>query len=309
MGINILFFHKTLKKAIASLEVSESSQQQLRIVKGEESVHFTQSQHKKGKAGGRQMQTKNSYKDRKKYGKSFSTQKDEMNCCKFCGGSHSRGRANCPAYGKSCCKCGKANHFQTVCNAGTQRGIKSSYVHQLESSDDEDALALEEVGSLNIHNGGKKLTLPLDMVLNGKQQGRVECLIDTGSTCNVLSYRQVCELENTGQPIIAPSKSTYTYTCRYGNKQHVTFKIVDVEHMPLLSSKTSIDMGLLTMNIDHEVNMVEDNTIIDDYADVFDGLGCLPGEYDMKVDSSITSVKNLARKVAVPLKGELKKAF
>eukprot|EP00057_Strongylocentrotus_purpuratus_P007302 XP_011661776.1 PREDICTED: uncharacterized protein K02A2.6-like [Strongylocentrotus purpuratus] len=310
----------TLKKAIASLEVSESSQQQLRIVKGEESVHFTQSQHKKGNAGGRQMQT-NSYMDRKKYGKSFSTQKEEMNGCKFCGGSHSRGRDNCPAYGKTCRKCGRANHFQTVCNAGTQRGIKSSYVHQLESSDDEDALALEEVGSLNIHDGGKKLTLPLDMVLNGKQQGRVECLIDTGSTCNVLSYRQVCELENTGQPIIAPSKSRIrlinrsiipvlgekTYTCRYGNKQHVvTFKIVDVEHMPLLSSKTSIDMGLITVNVDHEVNMVEDNTIIDDYADVFDGLGCLPGEYDMKVDSSITSVKNLARKVAVPLKGELK---
>lgn len=83
----------------------------------------------------------------------------------------------------------------------------------------------------------------------------------------------------------------------------MTFKIVDVEHMPLLSSKTSIDMGLITVNRVHEVNMVEDNTIIDDYADVFDGLGCLPGEFHMKVH---LFSQDLARKMAVPLKGELK---
>ena len=36
--------------------------------------------------------------------------------CKYCGKSHSRG--NCPAYGKKCQKCGKDNHFKSVCKSG-----------------------------------------------------------------------------------------------------------------------------------------------------------------------------------------------
>ncbi|XP_041461547.1 uncharacterized protein K02A2.6-like [Lytechinus variegatus] len=311
----------TLKKAIAALEVSELSQQQLRIVKGEETVNYMQNQRKKGKASSRQQQFNSKTRNMdKKSGKNFTAQKDEVSGCRFCGGSHGKGRESCPAYGKTCRKCSKQNHFQNVCKAKMQRGMKPSSVYQLDSSDDEDALTVEEVGTLNIHDGGKKLTLPLDVKINEHQQGKLECLIDTGSTCNVLSYRQVCELENSGQPCIDPSKSRIrllnrsiipvlgekTYTCHYGTKQHdITFKIVDVEHIPLLSSKTSIDMGLITVNVTDEVNVMGDS-IIDDYADVFEGLGCLPGDYDMEIDPFIPSVKNLARKVAVPLKGELK---
>ena len=36
--------------------------------------------------------------------------------CKYCGKLHSRG--NCPAYGKKCQKCGKENHFKSVCKSG-----------------------------------------------------------------------------------------------------------------------------------------------------------------------------------------------
>ena len=31
--------------------------------------------------------------------------------CRYCGRHHNRGRNNCPAFGKSCSKCGKINHF------------------------------------------------------------------------------------------------------------------------------------------------------------------------------------------------------
>jgi hypothetical protein len=39
--------------------------------------------------------------------------------CRFCGGQHSRGK--CPAYGKSCVKCGRINHFAKVCEQSSQR--------------------------------------------------------------------------------------------------------------------------------------------------------------------------------------------
>ena len=37
--------------------------------------------------------------------------------CKYCGKSHNRG--NCPAFGKKCQKCGKENHFKSVCKSGS----------------------------------------------------------------------------------------------------------------------------------------------------------------------------------------------
>ena len=39
---------------------------------------------------------------------------------------------------------------------------------------------------------------------------------------------------------------------------------------------------------------------------MFEGLGCLPGEYHLEVDPNITPVKHTPRRVAIPLKAELK---
>ena len=36
--------------------------------------------------------------------------------CKYCGGNHELKREKCPAYGKTCGKCGKSNHVARVCN-------------------------------------------------------------------------------------------------------------------------------------------------------------------------------------------------
>ena len=35
--------------------------------------------------------------------------------CKFCGNDHVWGRKNCPAFGKTCTKCGGMNHFKKAC--------------------------------------------------------------------------------------------------------------------------------------------------------------------------------------------------
>ena len=38
------------------------------------------------------------------------------NCCEFCGHEHDLGkRENCPAFGRTCNKCDKKNHFAKVC--------------------------------------------------------------------------------------------------------------------------------------------------------------------------------------------------
>ena len=46
--------------------------------------------------------------------------------------------------------------------------------------------------------------------------------------------------------------------------------------------------------------------IAENYSDVLSGLGCLPAEYRIEVDKSIKPVHHQPRRVAVPLKSELK---
>ena len=43
-----------------------------------------------------------------------------------------------------------------------------------------------------------------------------------------------------------------------------------------------------------------------DFEDVFAGLGCLPGEYQIEIDPNIRPVQHAPRRVPVPLKTKLK---
>jgi len=47
----------------------------------------------------------------KSFQKKSRDRKDQN--CKYCGLKHAK--RNCPAYGKTCHKCGRKNHFATVC--------------------------------------------------------------------------------------------------------------------------------------------------------------------------------------------------
>ena len=52
--------------------------------------------------------------------------------CKGCGwGAHLNGRKQCPAFGKNCNKCGKPNHFSSVCQSSTT----SAGIHQFSEYD------------------------------------------------------------------------------------------------------------------------------------------------------------------------------
>ena len=56
-------------------------------------------------------------KRKKEKSKSLSDarQKESNKTCKYCGKTHPMQKELCPAYGKFCSKCGRPNHFSTVC--------------------------------------------------------------------------------------------------------------------------------------------------------------------------------------------------
>lgn len=72
------------------------------------------------------------------------------------------------------------------------------------------------------------------------------------------------------------------------------------------------DLGWLELK---NINNVQNNayrpnnsydSIVDEYHDVFEGLGCLPGKYHITIDPNVQPVQHYLRNVAVVLKSELK---
>ncbi|EDO35624.1 predicted protein [Nematostella vectensis] len=68
-------------------------------------------------------------------------------------------------------------------------------------------------------------------------------------------------------------------------------------------------MQLITVHVVNNIctpQKTAPQDIFTEYQDVFQGLGCLPGEYHLEVDKDVQPVKHTPRRVAIPLKAELK---
>ncbi|KAK2159550.1 hypothetical protein LSH36_151g07073 [Paralvinella palmiformis] len=50
--------------------------------------------------------------------------REQMRKCKYCGTAHIFEKKSCPAYGKTCDKCGKPNHFMSQCMSRSENGIR-----------------------------------------------------------------------------------------------------------------------------------------------------------------------------------------
>ena len=128
--------------------------------------------------------------------------------CYFCGGDHAR--SSCPAYGTTCSKCGKKNHWAKQCGVARPRGgrsgrsqsrnrkqpykqkqqnSQSKRVHQVEA-DEEDV----DIDSLAIHatNSSSKNSKRgrLQALLCVQQPNvKLEVQVDTGAETNLLPVR------------------------------------------------------------------------------------------------------------------------
>ena len=63
-------------------------------------------------------------------------------------------------------------------------------------------------------------------------------------------------------------------------------------YIPLLSRSSCKNMGLIQC-----VNAIESDSILDEFPEVFQGLGCLPGIYHISVDPFVLRVVHPSRRV------------
>ena len=294
-----------LKKALETLQISEATQEQLKDIGGEEkpiSINAVNTEKEKAKPA------------------SKKAQHTEKQVCKYCGGKHDAVRTKCPAYGKTCRRCRKPNHFHTVCLKGRQtKPIATMEETELSSSEsDELVCAVEHVGTVR-HTKKGQYFVPLNFQHKG-QDTMVDCQLDTGATCNVMCLKDVCTILHTEMPHLQPETTQLkcydnsiintlgqcTLQCRYQNKKHkLTFKVITGNQHPLLSGTTCTELGLITM---HSICNVATNSanLIKRYSDVFEGLGCLGDEYHIELDPTVSPVQHVPRRVPVAMKHRLK---
>jgi len=87
-----------------------------------------------------------------------------------------------------------------------------------------------------------------------------------------------------------------------GQECLLTFHVVDGSAKPLLSADTCELFGLLTGH----VQQAEFCNTLDRFAHVFQGLGCLPGDYHIEVDPDARPVQHMPRNVPVAVQQELR---
>ncbi len=111
----------TLDKVVALCERHEHTGEAAKEMRGGASHQVNANNTKDHREKGKEKKKR----DGKGAGAAPPPEKDKLwRCDRFCGGYHIRGHQNCKAYGKTCTKCGKMNHFEEVCINAPQPGWK-----------------------------------------------------------------------------------------------------------------------------------------------------------------------------------------
>ena len=293
----------TLEKAVDMCRASEIADHQMRKLSSTEEVNYTS----------KQKVTKNF--DKRKQHKLSTSEQKEQSMCRYCGGTH--GKKDCPAYGKACSKCKKKNHFAKVCLQSSRP--KVNIVEETDSD--------ESIYTLNALTDKQWFVNVTMSVQNNNKT--VKCQIDTGASCNVISTSVLSSITKQKKLRITPTKTKLklydggtlipvgkcTINCTVGKvTETLEFHVVEIEGKDtstLLSAAASVKLGIMTVNVVNsvlqtpETTLTEEN-ILQEYSDVFNGLGCLPGTYSIEIDKTMKPVQHQPRRVPVAQKAEVK---
>lgn len=259
--------------------------------------------------------------------------------CFFCGSLHGRKKEECPAWGKKCRKCGRMNHFESVCKSGPKfkkapklkkrqrRGTVRKVEEETTSSESDDS-DIEESNFVDIFSVEKKSKSQMKIVVSLEvgpgYATTLKCQADTGAMVNIISLRDLHKCVK--KPSMAPTKvklrcfggqvivpvGKVELPVRLKQKREVlSFVVVKSKQKPLLSASACITLGVI--KVEHvgsvEVMLNSCEAIVKEFDDVFDGDGCFDGEFKIEVDESVRPVQQKARRIPVAYMGELKKTI
>ena len=149
--------------------------------------------------------------------------------------------------------------------------------------------------------------------------------MDTGSECDLLPLKVYKSItgDDTVEMLRKCNKSIVSCTgerkqvagkinlpvWNKDRKKTLTFNVVNGDYQPILSLNTSITLGIVTLADCDVLSLTispESNTILEEYKDVFEGLGELPGEYKIITDERIKPKVHPPRRVPVAVRPQIK---
>ena len=258
----------------------------------------------------------NSIHKRQKYHKKFHHKKnyDHGSSCNRCGYKHKP--KQCPAYQKQCKKCGKYNHFAKVCRSGKK----------VDRIDFDDASSTSSRSSRNSRGSGRfyirAVTSKNDKTSDWNQNVYIgdhamKMKIDSGAECNVISAELYNKVKKPGQKMMKSKCRLSSFTgetvipvgedklqCTIGKTRHkFLFQIIDANVPVAILGK---DACLKAKLISRQVYQVKaSNNILDQFPEVFEGLGELEGEVHITVDESVQPVIHAPRRVPYAIRGKV----
>lgn len=270
---------------------------------------------------------KNMHQEDKTVNKLVKVDKKQQ-ACKFCNKAHPFKKDACSAFKHTCTVCNKKGHLEVCCYK--KQKAKSKKVKEVSKFDED--VAEEDHDDYTIYkitdtsNLGGKVQAELQLKF-GDIWKTVQCVLDTGADVCVIGYDYLCKrmqditvkLDKSVNKLKSFSGSDIEVVgeiklpCLHKNKRYaISFQVVNVNHGPLLSANACSKLGLVKYcnqiknNSSNSLVEEEAKKIIDEYQDVFEGYGSLPGEVKLEVDVTVKPVIQPARRIPVCLRKQLK---
>ena len=220
--------------------------------------------------------------------------------CGKCGYKHEPRK--CPAFGKICKNCNKRNHFAKKC--------KSKKMHEVQESDNDSDIFLNSVETRKKQVNDWKVNVKI-------LKKNVSVKLDTGAQCNVLPlhmYKQISnkQLQRSKSRLVSYSghrldtvrKVTLLVSCK-DKYVPVEFEIVKNKATPIFGLQTCLELNLISRLYGLNKSTTSEE-ILENFNDVFEGLGCLSTEYEIRLDKDAKPVVHPPRKIPFALKNKVK---
>ena len=151
---------------------------------------------------------------------------------------------------------------------------------------------------------------------------KLEMKLDTGAQVNVLPYKLYNRLSRSplkksrvklvfysGHKLNTLGKATLLVGTKDAFSPVPEFQIVNHKVQPALGLHTCLDLKLIkrTYTVNSDIDTDDPNKLLKDYKDVFEGLDCLPGEYNIQLNADAKPVVHPPRKIPFAQRKKVKK--
>lgn len=296
----------TLEMATEIGQNYETSQESLKAIKGEDSkVHALSFKGKK--PWNQNRKRTNSYKRKPQPHRKDEASKNKDGTskkCTKCGYDKHQKFQKCPAKNERCSYCHRNNHFASVC----RKKLSAHHVdHQVESdiySSEYDSDEPEDAYAYTVHQAdlissmGKSDDEWFEDVEIGNQAIKVQ--IDTGTKESIMpisvykSLKCKNKLRKTRHQF--ESYSNHTLQLEGKVKLATSYKdqCIDVDYYVVKAENKPV---LLSGGISKELGLISRVNNIDDYPELKNATGTLPGTYSLKIDPTVKPVVHGPRKL------------